>query len=191
MASGSPQLDAVAAATRYGLPPDLFLGLIQTESGFDSTAANPASTAYGYTQLLEGTARDLGVNRFDPQQNLDGGARYLAQQYKRFGDYDTALAAYYQGPNAVARDGVSAEGAAYAAKVRGNAPKSLKDYAIAAAGFLSNSPAARGKRQAIPLAASNHGSPTAVSFSALQFRCWRLSSLQPPFFSHARAEQLL
>ena len=49
------------------------------------------------------TARVLGVNPHDPGQNLDGGARYLKQQHRRFGDWRLALAAYNAGPEAVER----------------------------------------------------------------------------------------
>ena len=47
------------------------------------------------------TARVLGVNPNDPKQNLEGGARYLSQQYRKFGDWRLALAAYNAGPAAV------------------------------------------------------------------------------------------
>ena len=49
------------------------------------------------------TARNLGVDPHDPRENLEGGARYLSQQYRRFGDWRLALAAYNAGPEAVAR----------------------------------------------------------------------------------------
>lgn len=50
--------------------------------------------------------RDLGVsNRFDPTENLSGGADYLARQLLRFGDVRLALAAYNAGPGRVARLG--------------------------------------------------------------------------------------
>jgi soluble lytic murein transglycosylase-like protein len=60
--------------------------------------------AQGLMQLMPPTARDLGVNdSFDPGQNINGGARYLAAQYKRFHSYRLALAAYNAGPGAVKR----------------------------------------------------------------------------------------
>jgi len=50
--------------------------------------------------------RELGVrDRFDPAENLLGGADYLARQLARFGDVRLALAAYNSGPARVARLG--------------------------------------------------------------------------------------
>ena len=52
-------------------------------------------------QLMPGTARDLGVDPNNLDQNIEGGMRYLAQMYKKFGDWTLALAAYNAGPGAV------------------------------------------------------------------------------------------
>jgi len=52
-------------------------------------------------QLMPATARSLGVNPWNPIENLIGGARYLAQQFRRFGDWALALAAYNAGPGRV------------------------------------------------------------------------------------------
>jgi soluble lytic murein transglycosylase-like protein len=49
------------------------------------------------------TAVRLGVDATDPLENLDGGARYLRQQYDRFKSWRLALAAYNAGPEAVAK----------------------------------------------------------------------------------------
>ena len=95
---------ARSAALRHGIPVDLFLKLIDQESRWNLTALSPKG-AYGLTQLMPATARMLGVDRRDPAQNLDGGARYLAQQYARFGSWPLALAAYNAGPAAVERHG--------------------------------------------------------------------------------------
>ncbi len=51
------------------------------------------------------TARHLGVDPTDPQQNLEGGARYLKRQFDRFGSWPLALAAYNAGPEAVEQYG--------------------------------------------------------------------------------------
>ena len=84
------------------MPEDLFLRLVRTESGFHP-AARSSKGAIGLAQLMPHTARLLGVNPHDPKENLEGGARYLSQQYRKFGDWRLALAAYNAGPEAVAR----------------------------------------------------------------------------------------
>jgi soluble lytic murein transglycosylase-like protein len=93
---------ARAAARRHNVPEDLFLRLVGTESNFHP-AARSTKGAIGLAQLMPQTARILGVNPHDPGQNLDGGARYLSQQYTKFGDWRLALAAYNAGPGAVER----------------------------------------------------------------------------------------
>ncbi|WP_373357060.1 lytic transglycosylase domain-containing protein [Pseudoroseicyclus sp. CXY001] len=95
---------ARAAAQRHGVPADLFLRLVQQESGWNAAAVS-VKGAQGLAQLMPETARVLGVDANDPGQNLDGGARYLRLQYDRFGSWRLALAAYNAGPEAVARYG--------------------------------------------------------------------------------------
>lgn len=92
------------AARRHGVPEDLFLRLVQQESGWNPNAESRKG-AYGLAQLMPATARKLGVNRKDPKQNLEGGARYLKQQYATFGSWRLALAAYNAGPGAVQKYG--------------------------------------------------------------------------------------
>jgi len=93
-----------ATARRHGIPEDLFLRLVQQESGFNPGAVSHKG-ATGLAQLMPQTARDLGVDINDPRQNLDGGARYLKQMYTRFGSWRHALAAYNAGPGAVEKHG--------------------------------------------------------------------------------------
>ncbi len=101
-----PFADAIAtAAERHGLDPKLLHALVTVESAYRAQACSPAG-ACGLTQLMPGTAADLGVrDRFDPHENLQGGANYLARQILRFGDLRLALAAYNAGPDRVARLG--------------------------------------------------------------------------------------
>lgn len=87
-------------ANQYGIPPGLFRAMIKQESNFNMNDVSPAG-AIGYTQLLPGTARELGVNPRDPYQNLVGGAKYLARQYSKYKDWRLALAAYNAGPGNV------------------------------------------------------------------------------------------
>ena len=91
---------AKAAAARHGVPEDLFLRLVQQESGWNAGAVSPKG-ATGLAQLMPGTAQLLGVDATDPLENLDGGARYLRMMYDRFGNWRLALAAYNAGPEAV------------------------------------------------------------------------------------------
>lgn len=92
--------DAVNDANKFGIPQNIFLSLINTESGFNPNAKSDAG-AIGFTQLLPGTASDLGINPNNPQENLYGGAEYLAKQYQTFGNWTQALEAYNEGPNAL------------------------------------------------------------------------------------------
>jgi soluble lytic murein transglycosylase-like protein len=87
-------------ARQHGVPEDLFLRLVQQESGWNTGAVSPKG-ALGLAQLMPGTADLLGVDPFDPEQNLEGGARYLRMQYNAFGTWPLALAAYNAGPQAV------------------------------------------------------------------------------------------
>lgn len=95
---------ARSAARRYGIPEDLFLRLVQQESGWNPSAKSHKG-ATGLAQLMPGTAAKLGVNPHDPVQNLNGGARYLRMMYNQFGNWRLALAAYNAGPGAVSKYG--------------------------------------------------------------------------------------
>ena len=92
------------AARRHGVPEDLFLKLVQQESGWNPSARSHKG-AMGLAQLMPGTAKLLRVDPNDPRQNLEGGARYLRAQYDRFGSWRLALAAYNAGPEAVTKYG--------------------------------------------------------------------------------------
>ena len=82
----------------------MFLRLIQQESSFRPDVVSPKG-AIGLGQLMPATAKELGVDPTDPMQNLEGAAKYLSQQLKRFGDPSLALAAYNAGPTRVAKLG--------------------------------------------------------------------------------------
>ncbi|WP_243311260.1 lytic transglycosylase domain-containing protein [Fundidesulfovibrio agrisoli] len=91
------------AAAKYGIDRALLQALVEVESGGDAQAVSPKG-AQGMTQIMPGTAQDLGLkDAFDPAANIDAGCRYLKEQIKAFGDVRLALAAYNAGPEAVRR----------------------------------------------------------------------------------------
>ena len=95
---------AKQAAQLHNIPEDLFLRLVQQESGWNPHAKSHKG-ALGLAQLMPQTAELLGVNPHDPKQNLEGGARYLSWQYRKFKSWPLALAAYNAGPKAVEKHG--------------------------------------------------------------------------------------
>ena len=107
-----------SAALANGIDPTLLASLVDAESGFNASAVS-SSGAQGLTQLMPDTAASLGVtNPLDPQQSIDGGAKYLARQLKHFHRVDRALAAYNAGPSAVASSGGVPDSAkAYVGKI--------------------------------------------------------------------------
>lgn len=95
---------AKEVARKHGVPEDMFLRLVQQESGWN-TGAVSVKGATGLAQLMPATAERLGVDINDPAENLEGGARYLRMMYDRFGSWRLALAAYNAGPMAVEKHG--------------------------------------------------------------------------------------
>ena len=71
--------------------------IIQTESAFNPLALSRKG-AIGLMQLMPMTARELGVDPFLPEQNIEGGVRYFSQLLKMFGSVELALVAYNGGP---------------------------------------------------------------------------------------------
>lgn len=95
-----------AAARANGLPPKIVESIAAVESGLKTDAVSPKG-AIGVMQLMPGTAKQLGVDPNDVEQNIQGGARLLRDLLIRYEkDPDQlrkALAAYNAGPGAVAR----------------------------------------------------------------------------------------
>ena len=106
--TGNDQIDSYVteSAKRNGLDPLLIYSVMHQESSFKLRAISPKG-ARGLMQLMPGTAVRFGVtNIFDPQQNIEGGSRYLKFLLDRFdGDLSLTLAGYNAGEGAVEKYG--------------------------------------------------------------------------------------
>ena len=100
---------ADGAAARYAIPAAIFKGLVAQESGWNPSAIRqePAigDASRGLTLVLLRTAEGEGYagtadGLLDPWTNLNIGASYLARLFRRFGSWQSALAAYNGGPAA-------------------------------------------------------------------------------------------
>jgi hypothetical protein len=93
-------------ASKYNLEPDLIRAVIRTESNGDRSAVSKKG-AMGLMQLMPSTADDMNVaHPFNPEENIEGGAKYLKYLLERFGgDLTLALAAYNAGPTVVEKYG--------------------------------------------------------------------------------------
>ncbi|MFD2673678.1 lytic transglycosylase domain-containing protein [Marinicrinis sediminis] len=98
------------ASQRYGLSSSLIRAVIQTESGYQAYATSSAG-AKGLMQLMDATARELGVqDPYDPYENIMGGSKYLAALLRKYhGEEMVALAAYNAGPGRVDRLGIQTD----------------------------------------------------------------------------------
>jgi soluble lytic murein transglycosylase-like protein len=95
--------EILEAAKASRIDPALIAAVIQAESGFDPWAVSRKG-ARGLMQLMPATARRMGVHRdFDPRENIQGGAAYLAELAGRYGEnaVELILAAYNAGERAV------------------------------------------------------------------------------------------
>ena len=94
-----------AAAEKYDVDPRLVKAVAIAESNMNQADISDAG-AIGVMQLMPETAQGLGIDPYDEQQNIEGGAKYLKQMLDTFGgNVKKAVAAYNAGPGAVQKYG--------------------------------------------------------------------------------------
>lgn len=87
-----------ASAARHGVDPALIKAMMHTESAFNPNARSPVG-AQGLMQLMPATARRFKVsNAWNPAENIEGSAKYIAWLMKRFNNnVEFAIAGYNAG----------------------------------------------------------------------------------------------
>lgn len=104
----SPKQIVSDAAAAHGLLPEFVRSIAAVESAYRTKAVSPKG-AIGLMQLMPGTAKDLGVNPHVPEENADGGTRYLKELLLKYANHPDgvrlAIAAYNAGPGAVDKYG--------------------------------------------------------------------------------------
>lgn len=88
--------EVVKAARQHHVPVKVAKAVVFKESSFKCHAVSSVG-AYGPGQLMPGTAKDLGVNRYDCKDNIRGAMIYLAKLIKKYGMGCTALSGYERG----------------------------------------------------------------------------------------------
>lgn len=136
-------------ATAAGVPPQLLAAVVQAESSSRIDVPDSPKGAIGLTQLMPETAKGLGVDPRDPEQNLRGGAQFLSQLRQKYGRDDFALAAYNWGPTNVDRwiatgadpAKLPADTRQYVSRVLSGAPQAAGGAQRATTVYQSGSPA--------------------------------------------------
>ena len=128
-----------SASAQTGVPLSLLEALAAQESSNNPAAVSSAG-AQGLLQLMPATAASVGVtDSFDVNQNALGGAQYLESLYKQYGDWNTALIAYNEGPGNLASQGPFSSSQSYASSILSAAglPSESSDTSAADVGDTS------------------------------------------------------
>jgi hypothetical protein len=106
------EADVIKEAKRIGLPPEIAVHSLYKETGGlkDPALARSRAGALGVMQLMPATAKELGVDPRNPEENIRGGVGYLKKLYDKYQDPQLALMAYNAGPGRVDRALKSAKG---------------------------------------------------------------------------------
>lgn len=92
----------IKQSNAMGVEPAIMLSIAKMESGFNQNARGGSGTV-GVFQLLPATARNMGYNPYNLDENIKAGITYYKNMYKQFGSMELAVAAYNSGPVAVKR----------------------------------------------------------------------------------------
>ena len=97
--------DVIKEAKRIGLDPSIAVHALYKETGGlkDPESARSKAGAIGVMQLMPKTAKEIGVDPYNPQENISGGVGYLKKMYDKYQDPQLALMAYNAGPGRVDR----------------------------------------------------------------------------------------
>jgi soluble lytic murein transglycosylase-like protein len=114
----------VAAAKEFNVPADLLMATAYVESGWKQTAVSPTG-AVGIGQIHPETAQWISIVLLHqapldptvPRDNIRMSARFLRYLLDTMGTTGRALAAYFQGPGATTRTGITPTGLIYAARI--------------------------------------------------------------------------
>jgi len=95
-----------ASCSRFGVDPSLVHAIVKVESDFNPFAISRKG-AMGLMQLMPQTANTMNVrNTFNPDENIEGGVKYLRYLLDRYeGNLSLTLAAYNSGETAVKKWG--------------------------------------------------------------------------------------
>lgn len=86
---------------RYNVDPYLIMAIMKIESNLDVYAVS-SKGAQGLMQIMPSTQRDVGVySPFDPEENIEGGIKYIKYLLDKYHNIELALAAYNAGPGCV------------------------------------------------------------------------------------------
>jgi len=100
------QIRAEAEKQGLGKYSDLLVRQAKQESNFNPYATSPKG-AGGIFQHMPATAKELGIDPYDPTQSIQGGVKYMGQLLNKYqGDQTKALAAYNWGMGNVDRQGL-------------------------------------------------------------------------------------
>ncbi len=87
--------------SQYGIPHNLLVGLLKTESGFNkdviSGKRKSSAGATGIAQFMPATAKEFGIDPRDPIASIEAAGKYLSNNYKKLGNWDDTLRSYNLG----------------------------------------------------------------------------------------------